>query len=266
MKTEREELMEVVGELAARYTSYESTSLTYEKAEQLAEAVLYCVREAEEAEDTMPADSRPSLRQRYEIGAARVEEKTKKALCLYNDLMTEFSGYGNRCLQDTVAGGLPEFFRRYDAQYEPQNTILTLDYPVLRDLSGYTGIDRIDAFIRCICLEQAFLKQFPEKYITAVLSRYNSCYQDMIDNLCEIVLTSVIAHALAEKPLSEETFSEEECARIRDRLAYADLSEMTAQWGRAKNAELAAYLQTAVREVLVRLQNAAENVTIHLQR
>ena len=47
VKYEMEDLIPLVGYLAQKYTSGESTSVTYEKAEQLMEAVLYCIREAE---------------------------------------------------------------------------------------------------------------------------------------------------------------------------------------------------------------------------
>ena len=40
MDYEMEELVPIVGKLAEKYTAHESTSITYEKAEQLMEAVL----------------------------------------------------------------------------------------------------------------------------------------------------------------------------------------------------------------------------------
>ena len=42
-----EELIPIVGELAEKYTAKESTSITYEKAEQLMGAVLYAIHETE---------------------------------------------------------------------------------------------------------------------------------------------------------------------------------------------------------------------------
>lgn len=45
MDYEMEELVPIVGKLAEKYTSHESTSITYEKAEQLMGAVLYCIHE-----------------------------------------------------------------------------------------------------------------------------------------------------------------------------------------------------------------------------
>ena len=45
MEYELEELFPVVAELARKYTSGESTSITYERANHLMEAVLYCIHQ-----------------------------------------------------------------------------------------------------------------------------------------------------------------------------------------------------------------------------
>lgn len=218
-----EELVPLVGELAEKYTAYESTSVTYEKAEQLMGAVLYTIHEAELCRGTKPpcgerlpregkggdaaagtADGLPgsvkgavrawekgmSARQAYEAGAALVEKKVRETLAMYNEMMAEFSDYGNICLYDTVVKGMPEFFRWYDIRFNPQDTILTLDYPVTKDLSGYTGIDRIYEYIRCIRREQDFLRSFPESHVREVLQKYDSGYQEMMENIYEIVAGS----------------------------------------------------------------------------
>lgn len=48
---------------------------------------------------------------------------------------------------------------------------MTLDYPLLKDISEYTGIDKIFEFIKAIGLEQKFLKLFPAGYVINILSR-----------------------------------------------------------------------------------------------
>ena len=45
MEYEMEELIPLVKELCDRYTGKESTSVTYEAAQRLMEAVLYCIHE-----------------------------------------------------------------------------------------------------------------------------------------------------------------------------------------------------------------------------
>ncbi len=102
-----EELVSIVGELTGKYTGYESTSITYEKAEQLMGAVLYCIREVGQAGGGTAVFSKEiSAGLLYERGAFLVEEKTKKALALYNEILPEFDSYGNRFLQDTFAEGI----------------------------------------------------------------------------------------------------------------------------------------------------------------
>lgn len=83
MNYELTELVPIVGKLAEKYTSGESTSVTYEKAEQLMEAVLYCIHELEKAGDNMPVSKEQMTAQRaYETGMVYVEEKTK-GHCIY---------------------------------------------------------------------------------------------------------------------------------------------------------------------------------------
>lgn len=143
---EMEDLIPIVGKLAEKYTSYESTSITYEKAEQLMEAVLYCIHEnalgqpgQESAMAVLPDNTGASLQQAYEAGAARAREKVKQALALYNEILPGLACYGNRFLQDIFMKELPVFFGRYDVDFAPQNEILTLDYPVLKDIFPDTG-------------------------------------------------------------------------------------------------------------------------------
>ena len=72
-------------------------------------------------------------------------------------------------------------------RFAPQDTILTLDYPVLKDLSAYTGIDRIYEYLLCIQKEQEFLHAFPRNDVIDALERYNPAHEDMIDNVCGAV-------------------------------------------------------------------------------
>ena len=273
MEYTMEELFPILGQLAEKYTAFESTSIPYETAEQLTEAVLYCIREAEQVQTNALVQAEGlSARQAYAIGAAAVEEKTRAALALYHETLQDFDSYGNRCLYDAFQQGLPEFFKWYDTKFMPQETMLTLDYPLLRDLSGQTGIDRIYSFIECIHLEQAFLNGFPEGTVKGILSRYNSQYGSLMENVCEIVLTTLAGHLLAGKPLSEREFVHEDFLRIRGKFANPCLPQITQQLKNAVAAfiqkyygdstELTAYLSGALENITFRLKNAAESGTL----
>lgn len=227
MKFEMEELVPIVGKLAQKYTSNESTSITYEMAEQLMEAVLYCINEAEQnVSNAMISNKEISALQMYEAGKRAVEEKVKKSIKIYNEILSVFDFYENRCLYDTVIVGLPEFFKRYDILSEPQNTILTLDYPVLKDISGYTGIDKIHQFLICIYIEQRFLAVFPREYVIGILAEYSSQYKEIIDNICEIVIKSVIEHTMAGKDLSHLKLDKKDYIYIQKCFNEKDLCDV----------------------------------------
>ena len=269
MKYEMEDLVPIVAKLAEGYTSKESTSITYERAQQLMEAVLYSIREAEKAgQFSLIQKDELSTERMYAIGVKCVEDKTKETLDLYNGIMTHFSSYGNQCLYDTVVKGLPEFFKWYDCRYDPQNTILTLDYPILMDISEQTGIDKIYDFLFCIQLEQIFLNKFPPEYVMEILSKYDKQYKLMIENLCEIVLMNVIGHILAGKEIFILDFEPEEYLKTQTLIQKENLSDLREKLKNAvkvlvreyyeNDEKLMEYLYKAVDNIAVRMKCAAD--------
>lgn len=270
MDYEMEELVPIVGKLAEKYTSHESTSITYEKAEQLMGAVLYCIYELWESSGNAPSlNKKLSAQRAYEMGAAYVRDKTGKALDLYNRILPEFCHYENKCLYDTFVKGIPEFFKWYDVQFEPQNTILTLDYPLLKDISEYTGIDKIFEFIKAIGLEQKFLKLFPAGYVINILSKDNRNWQESMDNICEIVFIHVIGHIILGKSLTVIELEEDDYSYMQKIFKQATLEDIKKQLTTAleifiknyyeNDRELLNYLSGAISGIVVRLKNAADN-------
>lgn len=203
-----EELVPIVSRLAHKMTGGESTSITYENAQQLMEAVLYCIREWESNQadvaqignyqlfqmeqpellgQLIQREQRIPAEQAYELGLACVTKKVRLSLALYNKIMETFDSYGNNCLHDTLVKGIPEFFKWYDVRFAPQNTILTLDYPVQEDLRKYTGVDAIWEYLCCIREEQRYLSKLPREFVIEMLRSYCAEYEDMIENLRQIV-------------------------------------------------------------------------------
>lgn len=270
MKYEIEELVPIVAKLAEGYTSRESTSITYDRAQQLMGAVLYSIQQGERTEQFSLVKKGELFAERmYIIGAKCVEEKTKKTLNLYNEIMTHFLGYENKCLNDTVVKGLPAFFKWYDCKYEPQNTILTLDYPVLIDIPEHTGIDKIYDFVICIQLEQKFLNKFSSEYVIEILSKYDKQYKLMIENICEIVLMNVICHIVAGKKISILNFEPEEYLKMQELIQMETLSDLREKLKNAirvlirdyyeNDEQLLEYLFKAVDNISVRIKSAADN-------
>lgn len=219
MKYSQEELLPVVAKLAARYTSNESTSISYDKARQLMGAVIYCIEEYENAatglRDLVAAHTTVSADTAYRQGYDLLVEKVKKIQQEYNLMMKEFQYYGNRCCYDTFQKGMPEFFLYYDARFHPMNHILTLDYPVLVSLEPRCGADLMEVYVRSAYLEQSFLQKLPAKYILHVLSAYSGDYEELIINIASIVIRNVLGCRIAGKSIDLNGYSPDEMERLK---------------------------------------------------
>lgn len=191
-----EELIPVVARLAKKYTDAKSSSITYECAEQLMEAVIYCIGEYEDSGETKMGEGdlsgmvdvqKLAAADAYQLGYKLVVEKAKAANKLYNEIMENFCDYGSRALYDTMAVGMPEFFLRYNARFAPQDELLMLDYPTHKPLGNLKGIDRIYYYLVCIKEEQEFLRCFPQGYVEEVCTAYHREYGELFINLSEII-------------------------------------------------------------------------------
>lgn len=206
MDYQMEELLPIVSELAQKYAGYESTSITYEKAQSLMEAVLFCLSEYNSSAKDSLVQKDISVREQYNIGAKLLSEKVENIRKIFNEISFQFEDFGVKCLYDTVQKGIPQFLKWYDIKFCPQNTILTLDYPVLIDFSSLTGANAVYKYIRAIQTEQIFLGKFDRNYVMLVLEKYNSEYSHMIENICSIVLTNIIGHIAIKKPFNNIDF------------------------------------------------------------
>ena len=131
MHNEIEELLPVVAKLAERYTSKESSSVSYKTAEQLMGAVVYCINEvAGKSAEYMLQGRRAGAASSYEAGYRIVLEKTGRAKEIYHHIIEGFDDYGCKNYRETIVSGMPAFFTWYDPVFQPQDHILTLDYPV----------------------------------------------------------------------------------------------------------------------------------------
>lgn len=212
---EMNELLPVVAMLAKQYTGIESSSVTYEKANQLMEAVIYAIREVENSGEALLAKQEQNAMQSYKTGAKLVRKKTEELLKYYETQKNDFCAYGNAILEDFWQKGIIRFFQYYDEKFEPQNTLLALAYPVFADLSEVCGIDCMDLYVRSLAAEQQFLAKFGEDYVRMVLSAYHADYGEISENMAGIVFGNVIGHLLVEKRLAER-LCEGDLQRIYD--------------------------------------------------
>ncbi len=249
-----EELLPLVAQLAQSYTGYESTSVTYEKAQMFMEAVCYCLEEYEHSATGGSVRRDISIREKYELGYQLVTEKAKKTAVLMNELAQGFEDYGVRCLYDTVCVAVPEFLKWYDARFCPQETMITLDYPLLDDMGcpDAKGVDAVYGYMLGIQAEQRFLRRFDTDYVLEVLMLYDAEYREMMDNICAIMLADMIGHSILQKPFDQPGFQ---------RAEYRKLSECFS--GKSADA-LAGMFRQLTRQIVRQYYEADEAVASYL--
>lgn len=266
MDDQMKELLPVISELAQQYTGCDSTSITYEKAQSLMEAILFCLREySDSCADTLVSRD-ISVKEQYITGRKLLSDKVEEIRKIWNEISIRFADFGVKCLCDTVQKGIPQFLKRYDIRYCPQDTILTLDYPVLTDCSDMAGADAVYAYMRAIRTEQMFLDAFDRNYIVRILEKYDSDYRDMIDNICSIVLANMIGHIAIQKPLCDEAFQDEDYLQLSEMFegkSVSDIENVVTAFIRKivdrfyeKDMDMLAYLCCETKNIAVRIDTA----------
>lgn len=182
-----EELIPLVGKLTEEFTSKESSSVTYERARQFMEAVIYCIAHCDCESNRLAERRQLTAEEAYRIGYEVVIKMVQETREKYNRLMQFFDSYGNRNYQDTVCKAMPGFFLHYDAKFAPIDNIITMDYPIFTLDWESEGIDRIRSYVDAIWDEQCYLMKFPRSYIISELRAFHSRYENEFFNLREIV-------------------------------------------------------------------------------
>ena len=279
-KFEMEELIPIVAELTEKYTSKESTSVSYNTAKQLMNAVIYCTNEIDmdyneldfkesdyNAVKTMAENHNAKVA--YRTGYELVIKKVLRTKALFEEIALDFNAYRNRAYYETVMKGMPAFFLYYDPKFNPQNHILTLDYPTMKSVQNSCGIDAIYEYLSYTKLEQEFLKVFPEKYITTLLSCYHADYEELFINIGSIVLRNILVCMIVEKNITSHIFEKNDADVLKNfienssqevlEMKLCKLIRILVNQGYHHSEQLYEYLKEDVKNIVVELLNAFEN-------
>ncbi len=204
----KEDILKIFQKLVFKYTSNESSSITYETANMLMGAIIYCIREYYTDDDkelyednflrqgqddaglgNMIINDKTNVEQAYLEGYEKVIKKVYRTKQIYDEIIDDFEDYGCLHYRDTILKGMPEFFLRYDPKFCPQDHLLTLDYPVMHLPEELTGIDRIYVYLLNIKKEKKYLDRFPVIKVIEILEKESPENEELyLGNICELVL------------------------------------------------------------------------------
>lgn len=270
MNYQVEELLPIVADLTDKYTSKESTSVSYAKARQLMEAVLYCINQCE-GENLLVSSKKIDAIDAYKCGCERLIEKVKKTQDDYNEMIVDFCAYGNKNYNDTVTKAIPGFFKYYDVKFAPQETIITMDYPTICPVINKTGIDAIQLYVEYISYEQKFMNELPKGYVHDILYRFEPDFERHFFNICNIILRHILGHMLIGKGFGMNSLKEydENYNLLKNLILESDNSNIENRLLTCLNnliiekfdydVELENYLKSDLKNFITELRIAAEN-------
>lgn len=202
MNYEPQDLIPILAKLTNEYTSFESTSVSYDTANILMGGILYCLNETSESVMKLPETlDGADVDLLYKKGRDLVIKKVNRTKDTYHALVSDFNAYGVENYRATIADGIPEFFLHYDPKFKPQDHILTLDYPTLYPVKRLTGIDLMYYYVESIAKETQLLHHFDENAIRNLLSTITRDYENLyMDNICYPILFVIVFCFIADKP------------------------------------------------------------------
>ena len=237
------EVMPIVAQLSRKYTGNDSTSVSYETAQQLMEAALFCIQAGEErARRTGEiAHGREDARSLYEAGVESIQQQAILCRMKYERILQGFRSYGVRALEENIRVQIPHFLTHYDILFRPQEHGISLDYPTLVPIDAMHGAGAVSAFLTGIALEKRFLRAFPEAYVLEALKFFSEGYEELPINVCSVVLRNIMAHAIVQKGLSRAEITPTDFEALERHFA-ADSLEQVAE-------KLAFFLRQSVKQV-----------------
>lgn len=273
-----EDLIQIVSERVRKYTSNESTSVTYQTARQLMGSVIYCMQanneefcmqEDEESSTNTLIEKNISAKNAFKIGLANKKSKIESAKKLYKTIQHSFCYYQNECYQDTIILGIPVFFERYDVEFDATNHILTLDYPLLKEIRKMQGIDLIYEYLYRTLLEQKFLSRFPQENVINILIGYHPNMEELIINICKLVLNNAIGCMMVGKSMEELVLDEKDRNEIKmivQSLSLLQMKDLLLQWLKKlidkefdKDINLFNYLKYGIKDFAYELKNGIDH-------
>lgn len=266
-----EELIPIVEKLTGKYTSLESSSITYETARMLMSAVLYCIEEYHNtSEYEISAGEKVDATIAYQCGYDLVISKVFQSKKIYESIIEDFNDFKCRNCRDTILKGIPQFFLRYDPKFNPQDHLLTLDYPTIKPINSLLGVNAVYQYLCNIKTEWDFLNEFDTKRVEYLLEKICIDYKNMFfDNISNAVLLTSLGCILADKPVdmlelqttdieSIENFFENDSVDKAEQKIRMLLSKLFIQGFRAST-EMEDYFLNLSREFAVRIINGSQS-------
>ncbi|MDD2619653.1 MAG: DUF6179 domain-containing protein [Syntrophomonadaceae bacterium] len=270
------ELMALLAESIIQYTGGESTSLKVETAQRIMMSMLYSIdagiKSLEQPGDAIALFNTSSIKEIYAQGLKALELIFEEAKQLYNEIKENKLDVPIEAYHMTIDGIL-QFFNHYDPKFNAQDTIASIDYPLLFDEMKVQGVLYIKQYLEKLALETEFCRLFPIADIKKLLFNYDRVYRinyrESLINIFEIVLNNAIFSVMSGSSGGVLHIYRSQCDYLQEKFKDMNYSQCSSRISAAIGAllgelhiekpELRAYIHGFRKILIPRFLNALKN-------
>ncbi len=214
---------EILKDLILKYTKGESSSVTVEKAEKLIIGIWYTIdaymNTFENIELAIKTLKEEEISYIYEKGKIILKEDFIHTEKLYkrtlkNQIYTDLTAY-----KDTLFG-ISDFFKFYNLEFEPDEGVVDIDYPLAFDDWDVVGLYYIKNYLWNLYLENEICNKFDNDDIHKILKSYGDTYKidyrDLLINIFEMTINNAVFSILCNNNSLE--ISKMDFERLNDSL------------------------------------------------
>lgn len=227
------EILDLLKDLIIKFTQDKSSSVRAETAQHLLESLLYAIDAAtisfEDPADAVIRLKNVGVKQMYAQGLDLVMACVGVSRFLYRNIKANKLSMGTHAYNLTIDEALAGFFDTYDPIFHAQDTMASIDYPLLFDDMSITGIFYIKQYLEKLGMENDFCRLCNPASATRLLQRYGQVYaidyRDTLLNLFEVMLTNAVFSVLVGNAPLELGVLPTQYELLRQRLIGASKEE-----------------------------------------
>ena len=196
----KKQIGEILSELIAEYTGYESTSVMKETANDIFVSLLYCLDMAlftfESHEDALEYITDNDVKTVYKKGQSVIKQCVFESISLLVKAKNSRINYPHTRYNKMLESEILQNLKRYDSKYFAHGTSRFFSYSSVNGCGGYRGILNLKRHLENIIFENGFVNKFGEENVQNLCYGYcernDVAYNDMESNIYSVVLMNRI--------------------------------------------------------------------------
>ena len=199
----KESLWYLLRKQIERFTLQDSSSVPVETAQSLLRSVHYTLgirlKQSGAGQDPARMLAARPVQALFEEGQQVLQQRLARGSVSLGLLRKTAPALANQAFLDTIGQALPEFFIRYDLWFQAHETPCLIDYPLFEPVTGFSGLEYIERYIKTLGCENAFCRCFSPNATARLLSGYCPEPDRLLINVFEPLLLNALGLTMLGK-------------------------------------------------------------------